>query len=310
VTGHGPVTVAVIGCGAIGSLYAAHLARVPGVEVWAVDPWAEHMDAIAQAGLRVTGLADFTAGVHARTDGGDLPDCDFGLVATKAPHTRAAVAGARAALANAAVVSLQNGLGNEEVIAELVPRVIRGSIITAGAVIAPGVVRYDAPGDSWFGPFEPRPASMDETERLARLLTDGGLRTHALPDARGPQWTKVVFNSATSPLAALTGLSVGRVCTDAGLRRQVDALIAEALAVCDKTAITLTRDPRESVAEAIAEAYDHQPSMLQDVLAHRETEIDALNGGIADAGRRAGLPTPLHDCMVALVKGLERSWSG
>jgi 2-dehydropantoate 2-reductase len=305
----GTIRVAVLGCGAIGSLYAAHLARVPGVEVWVVDPWVEHMDAIAAHGLRVTGLADFTVAVNARTDGRELPDCDFGLVATKAPHTRAAVTGACEALAGAAVVSLQNGLGNEEVIAELVPRVIRGSIITAGAVVEPGVVRYDAPGDSWFGPFEPSPASMDETERLARLLTDGGLTTHAVSDARGPQWTKVVFNSATSPLAALTGLPVGPVCTDPGLRRQVDALIAEALAVCDKAGIALTRDPHEAVDEAIAEAYHHQPSMLQDVLAHRETEIDALNGGIAAEGRRVGVPTPLNDAMVALVKGLQRSWS-
>ena len=304
----GPVRVAVIGCGAIGSLYAAHLARVPGVEVWVVDPWAEHMDAVASDGLRVTGLADFTAAVHARTDGRDLPDCAFGLVATKALHTPAAVAGAREALADAAVVSLQNGLGNEEVIAEFVPRVIRGTIITAGTVIAPGVVRYDAPGDSWFGPFEPSPASMGETERLARLLTDGGLTTHAVTDARGPQWTKVVFNSATSPLSALTGLPVGPVCTDQGLRGQVDALIAEALTVCDKAGIALTRRPREAVDEAIAEAYEHRPSMLQDVRAHRPTEIDALNGGIAAEGRRVGVPTPLHDCMVALVKGLERSW--
>ena len=305
----GPVRVAVIGCGAIGSLYAAHLARVPGVEVWAVDPWGEHVAAMRSRGLRVTGLADFVAPVNARTDGADLPACDFGLVATKAQQTRAAVEGARAALADASVVSLQNGLGNEEVIAEFVPRVIRGSIITAGAVVAPGVVRYDAQGDSWFGPFEPRPAPMRAVEQLARLLGAGGLRTHALQDARGPQWTKVIFNSATSPLAALTGLSVGRVCTDAGLRQQVDELVAEALAVCERAGIVLARPPAEAVEEAIAEAYDHKPSMLQDVLARRATEIDVLNGGIAAEGRRAGVPTPRHDCMVALVKGLEKSWS-
>jgi 2-dehydropantoate 2-reductase len=305
----GQVRVAVIGCGAIGSLYAAHLARVPGTEVWAVDPWAEHVAAIEADGLRVTGQAEFTASVRARTDGRDLPACDFGVVATKALHTRDAVAGARAALAGAAAVSVQNGLGNEEVIAELVPRVIRGSIVTAGTVVAPGVVRYDAPGDSWFGPFEPRPAAMDEVERLARLLTEGGLRTHALKDARGPQWTKVIFNAATSPLAALTGLSVGPVCTDPGLRRQVDGLISEALAVCERVGIGLLRPPGEAVEEAIAEAYRHKPSMLQDVLARRATEIGVLNGGIAAEGRRAGLPTPLHDCMVALVRGLEQSWS-
>jgi 2-dehydropantoate 2-reductase len=307
----GLVRVAVVGCGAIGSLYAAHLARVPGVEVWAVDPWAEHVAAIEADGLRVTGQAEFTAPVRAlraRTDGRDLPACDFGLVATKALHTRAAVAGARAALAGAAVVSLQNGLGNEEVIAEVVPRVIRGSIITAGAVVAPGVVRYDATGDSWFGPFEPRPAAMGEVEHLARLLTEGGLRTHAFEDARGPQWTKVIFNAATSPLSALTGLSVGPVCTDPGLRQQVDGLVSEALAVCERAGIELLRPPQEAVEEAIADAYHHKPSMLQDVLARRATEIDVLNGGIAAEGRRTGLPTPLHDCMVALVRGLERSW--
>jgi 2-dehydropantoate 2-reductase len=309
--GHaGPVRIAVIGCGAIGSLYAAHLARVPGVQVWAVDPWAEHVAAMNARGLQVTGLAGFVATVHARTDGSSLPTCDFGLVATKAPQTRAAVDGARAALAHAAVVSVQNGLGNEEVIAELVPHVIRGSIVTAGAIAAPGVVRYDAPGDSWFGPFEPRPAPMGEVEQLARLLTDGGLRTHALKDARGPQWTKVIFNAATSPLAALTGLSVGRVCTDTALRLLADRLIAEAEAVCEQAGIVLTRSPREAVDEAIAEAYDHKPSMLQDVLARRATEIDVLNGGVSAEGRRVGVPTPLHDAMVALVQGLERSWPG
>ena len=303
------VTVAVIGCGAIGSLYAAHLARVPGLEVWAVDPWAEHMAAINSAGLRVTGVSRFTVRLHATANPADLPACDYGIVATKARHTRAAVEGARAALADAAVVSVQNGLGNEEIIAELVPRVIRGSIVPAGAVLAPGTVSYDAPGDSWFGPFEPSPAPMAEVTRLAGFLTEGGLRTHALADARGPQWLKVIFNAATSPLAALTGLTVGRVCTDEGLRDQVGALIAEAMAVCERAGIALPRPPAELVAEAIAEAYDHKPSMLQDVLARRKTEIAVLNGGIAAEARRAGVPTPLHDCMTALVTALETSWT-
>jgi len=274
-----------------------------------VDPWAEHVAAMQAQGLRVTGLADFVAPVRARTDGGDLPACEFGLVATKSQQTRAAVAGARAALAGASVVSLQNGLGNEEVIAEFVPRVIRGSIITAGAIVEPGIVRYDSPGDSWFGPYEPRPAPLPEVGRLAGLLTEGGLRTHALTDARGPQWTKVIFNSATSPLAALTGLPMGPLCTDTGLRAQVDALVSEALAVCERAGIVLEGPPGEAVDEAIVKAYDHKPSMLQDVLARRATEIDVLNGGIAAEGRRIGVPTPRHDCMVALVRGLEKSWA-
>ncbi|WP_156162256.1 ketopantoate reductase family protein [Demequina iriomotensis] len=302
--------VAVLGCGAIGSLYAAHLARVPGVEVWAVDPWREHVEAIARDGLRVTGAGDFVASVHAVADAAALPPCDLGIVATKAAHTRAAVEAAAHALREAAVASVQNGLGNEERIAAVVPRVIRGSIVTAGAVVAPGVVRYDAPGDSWLGPFEPSPASSAQIGTLASLLTAGGLRTFAMDDARGPQWTKVVFNAATSPLAALTGLSVGEVGTHPELRVQVDALIAEALAVCEAAGIALLRDPADAVAEAIEEAYGHRPSMLQDVVARRPTEVDALNGGIAAEGARRGVATPLHAAMVALVHGLESSWSG
>ncbi|WP_426560627.1 ketopantoate reductase family protein [Angustibacter sp. McL0619] len=303
-----PVRVAVLGCGAIGSLYAAHLARVPGVEVWAVDPWAEHVEAIERDGLRVSGNADFVAAVRAVTDAERLPPCEFGIVATKSLHTRTAVRAARAALTDAAVVSVQNGIGNEEVVAQVLARVMRGSIVTAGAVTAPGTVRYDAPGDSWFGPFEPSPAREDEIARLAELLTAGGLRTHALPDARGPQWTKVVFNAATSALSALTGLTVGQVCTDPGLRAQVDALVAEALRVCAAAGVQLLRDPADSVQEAIEEAFWHKPSMLQDVLAQRPTEIDVLNGGIAEEGARVGVDTPLHRAMVALVHGLESSW--
>ena len=304
----GPIRVAVLGSGAIGSLYAAHLARVPGVEVWAVDLWAAHVEAIEAHGLRVSGHADFVAPVRATTDAASLPPCDYALVATKALHTRAVVSAARGALADAAVVSLQNGIGNEEVIAEVVPRVGRGSIVTAGHVPEPGVVCYDAPGDSWIGPFEPSPARADELAALADLLTRGGLRTFAMADARGPQWTKVVFNAATSALAALTGLSVGQVCTDPGLRAQVERLIDEAEEVCAASGITLERDPREAVEEAIAEAFGHLPSMLQDVRAHRATEVDVLNGGIAAEGRRVDVPTPGHDALVALVHGLESSW--
>jgi 2-dehydropantoate 2-reductase len=302
--------VAVLGCGAIGSLYAAHLARVPDVEVWAVDPYEPHMSAIARDGLHVTGLVDFVAPVHALTDARDLPLCDLALVATKATHTRDAVSAARHAVLDAAVASLQNGLGNEEVVADVVPRVVRGSIVPAGHVTAPGVVNLDGGGDTWLGPFEPSPADAAEIAMLARLLTDGGLAAHALADARGPQWTKVVFNSATSPLSTLTGLTVGQVCTDPGLREQVERLIDEALAVCAASGIELTRDPRHSVAEAIETAYLHKPSMLQDALEHRATEVDVLNGGIAAEGRRVGVPTPGHDAMVALVHGLERSWAG
>ena len=212
--------------------------------------------------------------------------------------------------ADAAVASVQNGLGNEEIIAELVPRVIRGTILPAGAVTSPGVVRYDAPGDTWLGPFEPSPASLDEVTELADLLNMAGLPCHGLGRrARSPvgQGGLQLRHLAAGRADRAAG---GPVCTDPLLRAQVDALIDEALAVCAALGIRCSTHPSALVEEAIEVAYDHKPSMLQDVLARRRTEVDVINGGVAAQGRLAGVPTPRHDAMVALVHGLERSWEG
>jgi 2-dehydropantoate 2-reductase len=303
------IRICVVGCGAIGSLYAAHLARLDDVEVWAVDPWAKHVKAINAGGLQVVGREEFTAPVHARTTADDVPPCELGIVATKAEHTHTAVAACADVFRNAAVASVQNGLGNEEILAGLVPRVIRGTILPAGALTSAGVVRFEAPGDTWLGPFEPQPASMDEVSLLAALLTRAGLPCHGLEDARTPQWNKVIFNAATSPLSALTGLSMGPLCSDPVLRGEIECLFDEALAVCAALGIKAAK-PWPLIAEAIEVAYDHKPSMLQDVLAHRRTEVDVLNGGIAAQARLVGVPTPRHDAMVALVHGLELSWEG
>ena len=127
------VRVCVVGCGAIGSLYAAHLARLDDVEVWAVDPYAAPRRRASRTRGRPAGDRASSRvrppTVHATTDPADVPPCDFGIVATKAEHTRAAVAARRTSSPTPRVASVQNGLGNEEVIAELVPRVIRGTIL-------------------------------------------------------------------------------------------------------------------------------------------------------------------------------------
>src|SRR5712692_3676459 len=111
--------ICIIGCGAVGSLFAAHLAQKGEAEVWAYDVWTEHIEAINKNGLRLSGAADFTAKLYATSDARELPRCDYGIVATKAIHTRAAIAqAARAFDESSAVCSVQNGVGNEEIIAE------------------------------------------------------------------------------------------------------------------------------------------------------------------------------------------------
>jgi 2-dehydropantoate 2-reductase len=302
--------VCVVGCGAVGSLFAANLATLDDVEVWAYDLAQEHVDAINRDGLRLTGAGDVIGRPTATTDATAIPPCDFGIVATKAMHTEPAIAATKAAFADGSVATVQNGIGNEEVIARHVERVIRGTTFPAGKVTAPGVVQWDVKGDTTFGPFEEKPAPFDEVERLADACTRAGMPATAVADARGPQWRKVIFNAATNPLGALTGLTHGRVCERPPLRRLVTQLVDEGKAVAGVQGIVLDSDPEELIDYAARPdvAYGHKASMLQDVEARRPTEIDYLNGGIADFGRRLGVPTPAHESIWALVKGVEASW--
>ena len=303
--------VCAVGCGAVGSLFAANLAQLEDVEVWAYDLDRAHVDAINADGLRLTGAGDVVGSVRATADAGELPACDFGIVATKAMHTDGAVSAAAAAFADGAVASVQNGVGNEEVIARYVARVIRGTTFPAGRTLSPGVVQWDVKGDTTLGPFEPSPATRREIEQLADACTRAGMPTHAVQDARGAQWRKVVFNAATNPVGAITGLTHGRVCERPHLRALVSALVDEGKAVAAAQGITLDADPEELIDHAARPdvAYDHKASMLQDVEARRRTEIDYLNGGIGRFGRELGVATPLNDALTALVKALEDSWT-
>src|SRR5262249_11434087 len=154
----------------------------------------------------ISGAADFTARLKATTDPSQLPRCEYGIVATKAIHTATAVAQAAkfAFDASSAVCSVQNGVGNEELIAECVKLVIRGTTFPPGNPTAPGHVGYDIKGDPWIGPFEPSNTPMQRVEELAGLLTRSGMNTIPLADARGAQWTKLIFNASTNPVGALT----------------------------------------------------------------------------------------------------------
>jgi len=305
------VRVCIVGCGAVGSLFAANLAQLEDVEVWAYDLARDHVDAINAGGLRLSGAGEVVGQVRATAEAGELPGCDFGIVATKAMHTESAIAATAHAFADGSVASVQNGIGNEEAIAGHVERVVRGTTFPAGRLVEPGHVQWDVKGDTTIGPFEPSPAPAGEIERLAEACTRAGLPTSAVADARGPQWRKLIFNAATNPVGALTGLTHGRVCENQGLRELVSGLVDEGKAVAAAQGIELDADPEELIDHAARPdvAYDHKASMLQDVEARRPTEIDYLNGGIVRFGREHGVPTPLNEAILALVQGLERSWT-
>ena len=245
-----------------------------------------------------SGAGEVLGRPHATSDPTAIPACDFGIVATKAMHADAAIAATAHAFAGGAVASVMNGVGNEETLAPHVERVIRGTTFPAGKLLEPGVVQWDVKGDTTFGPFEPRPIPVETIAPLAEACTRAGMPSTAVADARPGQWRKVIFNAATNPMGALTGLTHGRLCERPDLRAVVSGLVDEGKAVAAAQGIELDADPEELIDHAARPdvAYGHKASMLQDVEAHRTTEVDYLNGGIARFGRELGVPdaAPRH----------------
>ncbi len=302
--------ICIVGCGAIGSVFAAHLARLSDVEVHAYDVSEEHVRAINERGLRISGAVEITAKLHATTQPKEIPLCDFGIFATKGIHTRAAIERtAQIFGATGAVCSVQNGIGNEEIIAEHVKHVIRGATTMAAHLVGPGHAGFEFYSDLWIGPFEPSGKPYSLVEQLAEILNRAGLRVKPLQDARGAQWTKLVFNSAVNPVGALTLLHHGAATRLTATSALYEAVLLEGEAVARALGITLHGDPRQMIVEGANAREKRNASMLMDVLAKRQTEIDFMNGAIADLGEKLGVPVPLNRAIWRLVKGLEHSWS-
>ena len=240
----------------------------------------------------------------------EIPRCDYGIVATKAIHTKSAIAQvARAFDENSAVCSVQNGVGNEETHRRAREICHPRHDFPAGHPIAPGHVGFDIKGDTWIGPFEPTNTPMSKVEELAGLITRSGMNVIALKDARGAQWTKLIFNASTNPVGGLTLLHHGAATRLPATGQLFNDLIAEGEQVAKALGIELHGDPRALVQKGANAPGKHRASMLQDVLAKRQTEVDFMNGAIVKWGEKTGVPTPLNKAMWQLIKGLEHSWS-
>ena len=301
--------ICIIGCGAIGSLYAAHLARV--AEVYAFVRRDEHARALNQQGLRVSGTHSFTAKVKAATRADDLAQFDFGIVASKAIQTEEAFAPVGHLFDKGAVLSAQNGLGSEEVIATHTKGyVIRGTTFMSGTRHSDTHVQYELDTATWMGPFEPTKTPFSLVQELAELIRTAGLKAEALPDAKPAQWSKLIFNASVNAVSALTELPH---CPEFAYERQpadlghlLHALIEEGKRVAAGLGIKLHEDPWEM--NKIGAQTNHPPSMLYDVRHRLHTEVDFLGGAIAREAKRAGLSAPLHSALYALIKGKEHFW--
>ena len=302
--------VCIIGCGAIGSLYAAHLARV--AEVWALVRRKEHAEALNHEGLRVSGTHNFSVTLQATDDPAKLPEFDLGIVATKATQVKASIAKAGSRFDRGALISAQNGLGSEEILAEHTKGyVIRGTTFMSGTRHSDTHVQYELNTATWLGPFEPRGTPFAVVQEAANLLVQSGLKAEALQDARPAQWSKLIFNASVNGVSALTGLPhsphFAAEAEFSHLGHLLHALIEEGKRVASAAGVELHQDPW--AMNKIGAMTNHPPSMLADIRHQSRTEVDFLSGAIAHEALRAQVEAPLHTAIYRLIKGKEAGWS-
>ncbi len=301
--------VCVVGGGVIGSLYAAHLAQV--AEVWVLARREEHARALDEHGLRVSGKHDLTATVRGTTEPAELPEFDLGIVATKATDLDAAAARLEGRAPGATIMTVQNGLGAEEIVRRHGSWPLLSAVtFMSGTRHSDTHVEYILDTETWLGPYEgTTPADADE---VAALIVRAGLRARAFPDLRPAQWSKLVFNATVNAVAALTGLPHDHHFADrelpTDLGHLVHGLVEEGKRVAEAAGMALHEDPWEMNVLATQRGSAHYPSMLEDVEARRPTEIDLITGSLVREAERLGVPVPLHTALYRLIRAREASW--
>src|SRR5260370_4065439 len=300
--------VCIVGCGAIGSLYAAHLARV--AEVWAFVRREDHALALNRDGLRVSGKHEFHVSLRATWRPAEVPDCDFAIVATKVRQVKESLAPVGQHFNDGVVLSAQNGLGSEEFIAEHTRgQIIRGATFMSGTRHSDMHVQYELDTATWMGPYEPHATPFSIVKEAAALIVAGRLKAAALHDAGPAPWSKLIFNSSVNAVSALTGLPhsphFAEESQHGSLGHLIHGLIEEGKQVAKAAGIELLEDPWEM--NKIGAMTNHPPSMLYDVRHNLSTEVDFLSGAIAREARRAGVAAPLPTAVYQLIKGKQAS---
>ncbi|HZC74971.1 MAG TPA: 2-dehydropantoate 2-reductase [Gaiellaceae bacterium] len=304
-------SVVVAGAGSIGSLLAAHLARVSDVTV--LTRREEHAAALREHGLRVSGRGDFTAQPAATADPRALPaDAELAILACKGTDLEPLAARLQGALPGATVMTIQNGLGAEDVVAAHGEWPLLSAVtFMSGTRHGDAHVEYVLDTATWIGPY--RDTTEDDARRVAGLIEAGGLKAEAFPDLRPAQWSKLIFNATVNGVAALTGLPhdfhFAQVDRLSDLGHLVRGLVDEGKAVAAAAGVELHDDPWEMNVLATQRGHRHFPSMLEDVEARRPTELESINGALVREAERSGVAVPLQTAVYRLVKAREASYS-
>jgi 2-dehydropantoate 2-reductase len=297
--------IAVIGAGAMGSVYAAILGSAEN-DVWAVDTWVDHIQAIRTRGLTVEGASgDRTVRIHATSEPVEVGVCDLVVIATKAFDVEAAARAAESIVGTDTVVlPIQNGLGSADRIAAILgeERVAIGVAGGFGAsIVGPGRVHHN--GWELLRLGERHGPATDRIRRIARVWEEAGFRIRAYDDVDQLVWEKLICNVCFSGTCAILERPISGVLDDRNAWRVASSCATEAYEVARARGIKLDLDDPVAYVRAFGERIPcARPSMLLDLVAGRPTEIDVINGAIPPEARRIGLTAPVNETVTALVK--------
>jgi 2-dehydropantoate 2-reductase len=308
--------ISLIGTGAMATLFAARLADVADVSM--IGSWAEAIETIKQHGIVIDGDSCCHQ-VHTAYHPDDAPAADLALVLTKAYKTvKAAEVAAKTIKPDGLALTLQNGLGNIEIISDYVgrDRALQGVTMQGATLLGPGRIRTSGRGATHLGyvPIElaaPRDWSVEHRAyEISALFNSAGLKSQVTADIDGLVWGKVIINAAINPLTAILRVPNGALAESEVTIGLMKAAALEAAAVAQAQGITLPfPDPVERVTQVVAMTATNHSSMLQDVLGQRPTEIDAINGKIVEQGQTLGIPTPVNTLLTSLMRAIEKNYS-
>jgi len=298
--------IAVIGSGAMGSLFGALLAEA-GEQVILLDIRRDHVEAVNANGLSIEKEgSQRRIRVPAATGPDGIEPADLCLVFVKAPHTAAAArTAARLCGDRSTVLTLQNGMGNAETLVEALDpsRVIAGTTSHGATFLQPGAIRHAGSGETVIGPWST--AGAAGVEAAASAFNRAGIATRVVADVRIVMWAKLLINVGINAITALTGITNGQLLDLEQTRRLSREAVEEALAVAGTQGIAIEGDPVEKVFSVAAATAANRSSMGQDVDHGRTTEIGAINGFIVRMAEQAGVPVPVNRALTALVETMQ-----
>jgi 2-dehydropantoate 2-reductase len=299
----------IMGAGAMGSLYGGLLAS-SGEEVWLVDIWKEHIEAVRSKGL-IIGEKGEEKSIHvqATTEVSSVGKADLVILFVKTYHTEKAVSDALVLeKENTVFLTLQNGLANEDVISRQVDRkkVLLGVTNQGATLLGPGKIRHGGWGKTYLGELDGQ--GTNRIREIAQIFEKAGIETEISPAIQRLIWEKLLINIGINALAALTGVKNGQLLDHPEALTLMDALVSEAVEVAERKGIRIEGNPIDKVKTVAEATKANRCSMGQDLDNKRRTEIDVINGAVVREAERLGLSVPYNRMITNLIKVIEKAY--